>query len=455
MPLVSDILIVGAGAAGLATAIFAARERPDASILLVDGARTLGAKILVSGGGRCNVTNVAVAAADFNGGSPAAIARTLRALPVPDTVAFFAELGVTLHEEPLGKLFPDSNRARTVLDALVTEARTRGVTIRTAHRVAGVSRTAEGFLVSSPAGDILTRRLALTTGGRSLPKSGSDGAGYDLARELGHSMIETTPGLVPLVLEGELHRRLSGVSVPVELTLHGADSAAPSTHGAGRAAPSGALDLEGEPTPGASATSPSRWGVRRRICGSLLFTHFGISGPAALDMSRHWLRARLEGRATALTASVIPDLDFEQADAALRALTVAHPRTPVVRAIARLPAADGLPASVASMIAVTAGVPADRTLAALTKAERRAVVHALTARPMDVVDSRGYNHAEVTAGGITLAEVDPATMASRVCPGLFLAGEILDVDGRLGGFNFQWAWASARAAALGVTRSLA
>jgi predicted Rossmann fold flavoprotein len=195
--------------------------------------------------------------------------------------------------------------------------------------------------------------------------------------------------------------------------------------------------------------------VRQRIRGSLLFTHFGISGPAALDMSRHWLRARLEGRATALTASVIPGLGFEQADAALRALTVAHPRTSVVRAMARLPGADGLPASVAGMVAVAAGVPADHTLAALTKAERRAVVHALTALPLPAIDSRGYNHAEVTAGGIALAEVDPAAMASRVCPGLFLAGEILDVDGRLGGFNFQWAWASARAAALGVTRSLA
>jgi hypothetical protein len=418
MPPTYDILIAGAGAAGLATAIFAARERPGVSIVLVDGARSLGAKILVSGGGRCNLTNAAVTAADFNGGTLPSIARTLGALPVPDTIAFFAALGVGLHEEPLGKMFPDSNRARTVLDALVNEARARGAEIRTAHRVTGVARSADGFRVESPAGDLTARRLVLATGGRSLPKSGSDGAGYEFARALGHTLVECTPALVPLVLAGDLHHRLTGVRVESELTLR-TDSTA-----------------------------------RRRIRGSLLFTHVGVSGPAALDVSRHWLRARLEGRAVTLTASVAPGLGVEQADAALRRLAAMHPRASLARALARLPEGDALPAAVAGLAATAAGVLPGRQLAALTRAERRGVVGALTALPLPVTDSRGYNYAEVTAGGVTLREVDPASMASRVCPGLFLAGEILDVDGRLGGFNFQWAWASARAAARGLAASL-
>ena len=401
--------MVGAGAAGLATAIFTRRLAPSRLVLVVDGAKRPGAKILVSGGSRCNVTNAQVSERDFCGGSPAAVRRVLRALPVAETVAFFRGLGVDLREEAGGKLFPGTNRSRDVLDALLGALEAEGAELRTTHRVTGVRRADGGFVVETSRGDLAAGAVVLATGGCSLPKSGSDGTGLEIARRLGHTVVPTTPALVPLTLGGRLPRRLAGVAQDVELSLWVA---------------------------GAVAT---------RVAGALLWTHFGISGPAVLDVSRHWLRARLEGRPVRLTASFLPGRPFDAVDARWTALAAARPRATVQGALASMvPAAAA--AAILDELETDAGLP----LAHLSRDARRRMVHALVEWPLDVTGSRGYTHAEVTAGGVPLDEVDPGTMASRVCPGLRLVGEILDVDGRIGGFNFQWAWSSARAAASGL-----
>jgi predicted Rossmann fold flavoprotein len=249
----------------------------------------------------------------------------------------------------------------------------------------------------------------LAMGGQSLPKSGSDGSGFALARQLGHTVVATTPGLVPLVLVDEprrVHRDLQGVAHAAELTLW--------------------LD-------GKAAT---------RLAGSLLWTHFGISGPVALDMSRHWLRGRIEGRRPALTLSFCPSQSFEDADSWWTAQAAQRPQASVHQSLAAL-----VPVSVATALLDRLAIDDRTALAHFTRNDRRRLVHALVEWPLAVQDSRGYNYAEVTAGGVSLDEIDPSTMASRVRQGLFLVGEILDVDGRIGGFNFQWAWSSARVCA--------
>ncbi len=403
----SDIAIVGAGAAGIATAIFTARRDPKLSIDLIDGAKKIGAKILVSGGGRCNVTNEVVMPEDFSGGSRNAIRRTLRAFPVEKTVKFFRELGVPLHREEEGKLFPDSNRARTVLDALLEEVRRLGVNLRTDHRVSGLKKTGAGFEVKTSQGTVSARRVVLATGGRSLPKSGSDGAGYRMATDLGHDFVETTPALVPLVLEGSFHAGLSGISHPVELTVR----------------------AEGE--------KPVRSGR------AMLWTHFGISGPGPMDLSRAWLRPNLPA---VLAANFLCDGDFEE-----DLLRGAKERP---TASLRNELSKRLPARLANAILDREKIPRDRTFAHLGREERKRLVRAFCDWPVPVVKSRGYNFAEVTAGGIPLSEVNPVTMASRKCDGLHLVGEILDVDGRIGGYNFQWAWSSGWAAATGLAPAL-
>ena len=412
LPHACDTAIVGAGAAGLATAIFTRRLNPARSVWLLDGAKKPGAKILVSGGSRCNVTNVSVTDADFWGGKRSIVRRVLRAFPVPDTIAFFEQLGVRLHEEAGGKLFPDSHRARDVLDALLREVDASGVDLRADHRVLDISRNGGRFRITTSRGELDADAVVLATGGQSLPKTGSDGAGFEIARRLGHSITPTTPGLAPLLLAKEdVHRELSGVAHDVELTLW----------------------VEG--------------GIAVRIQGALLWTHFGISGPAALDMSRHWLRAILEGHDARLTASFCPGLSFEDLDRQWTSLAVERPKTSVQTALATL-----VPGSAAAALLRRLQIDAATALAHFARGERRRLVQALVAWPLPVVGSRGYHYAEVTAGGVPLTEIDPATMESRVCPGLFLVGEILDVDGRIGGFNFQWAWSSARVAATALAR---
>jgi predicted Rossmann fold flavoprotein len=410
-----DVAIVGAGAAGLATAIFLGRANPHLRILLVDGAARPGAKILVSGGSRCNVTNTIVAETDFWGGKRTVIRRVLRALPVDETVRFFDTLGVSLHEEAGGKLFPDTNRARDVLEALMRGLTAAGVQLTTVTRVTGVSRVDGGFALDTSRGVLHSRAVVLATGGRSLPKTGSDGAGYDLARSLGHTIVQTTPALAPLVLDEHtaysVHRDLSGVAIDGEITVW---------------------------VDGAVAT---------RVQGALLWTHFGVSGPLALNASRHWARARVDGRGVRLTLNMRPGETFERVDERWQAAAAERPRTSLRGALA----AD-LPDALALAVLGVLDLPPDRTMAELARDDRRRIVRALTEWPLPVADTRGYNYAEVTAGGVDLSEIDPASMESRRCQGLFLVGEILDVDGRIGGFNFQWSWSSAATAARAVAQ---
>lgn len=405
-----DIVIVGAGAAGLATAIFA-RRLGRGSVLLLDGAARPGAKILVSGGSRCNVTNAVVTERDYWGGRRTIIRRVLGRLTVAQTIAFFDEIGVPLKEEPTRKLFPRSNRSRDVLDALLHAAHALGVTLGAGTRVHAVTPSGGGFALETSRGPLHAATVVLATGGLSLPKTGSDGAGLAMARRLGHTIVPTTPALAPLLLDGALHTSVQGVTHETELSL--------------------AVDGR----------------LAERITGSMLWTHFGISGPAALDLSRHWLRATLEQRRTGVTANLVPGSRFETTDAMLTSAAVSHPRQSVRHLLAAT-----VPASMADTLTERAGLDAAQRMADLPRDARRALAHALTALPLPVTGSRGYSYAEATAGGVSLDEIDPATMASRKCPGLYLVGEMLDVDGRLGGFNFQWAWSSGRTAAEDLAR---
>jgi predicted Rossmann fold flavoprotein len=404
LPPACDVAIIGAGAAGLATAIFAFRANPSRSIVLLEGARKPGAKILISGGGRCNLTNTVVIESDFWGGPSTIVRKVLRAFPASDAVAFFRELGVALHEEADGKLFPDSNRARDVLDALLTAIADAGIPLHLDCRVLDIGRLASGFQITTTRGNLGSRAVVLATGGRSVPKTGSDGAGYAFARRLGHSLIATTPGLVPLLVEKSesLHRTLAGVSQDVELTVW----------------------IEGA--------------VRQRLRGALLWTHIGVSGPVALNASRHWARARLADKTVAITVSFFPGESFDRVDARLTALSSERPRTSLHGALT-----GRLPASMVAALLQALSLDPEAKLAHLSRDDRRRLAHALTAWPLPVTETRGYNYAEVTAGGVPLTEIDPGTMQSRICAGLYLVGEILDVDGRIGGFNFQWAWSSA------------
>lgn len=400
-----DVLIVGAGAAGLAAAIFARQLDPSRSVRLVDGAARPGAKILVSGGSRCNVTNTVVTERDYWGGKRTIIRRVLSRLPVTETVAFFEGIGVPLKEEHGGKLFPQSDRSRDVLDALIRTAAEVGVELSSSTRIHQIRGERGRFDVDSSRGPLRAATVVLATGGLSLPKTGSDGGGLEIARAFGHTIVPTTPALAPLILDNGIHAALSGVSLDTELTLW----------------------------------SDGR--VAERLRGSMLWTHFGISGPVALNLSRHVLRGVAEGHRVEVTANFVPG-SFETVEQHWLALTRMHPTRTAQSVLA-----DTVPASVGAALLGVASIDPATSLSELPREQRRRLAHTLTALPLNVVDSRGYNYAEATAGGVALDEIDASTMQSRKVAGLYLIGEMLDVDGRIGGFNFQWAWSSARAVA--------
>ena len=422
-----DLVIIGAGAAGLTAAVFAGRSLqqfgPHSShrVLLVDGAEHLGAKILVSGGGRCNVTHRVVHPHDYVTSQGIVherhpVANVLRTFSVEATIAFFRDLGVELKCEETGKLFPTSDDARTVLQALLHAVQKTEIVIRTGIRITDIVRRADVFRLTmqNHAEPLTSRRVIIATGGKSLPKTGSDGLGYQLVRNLGHTILDPFPALVPLVLQpGHWLTSLSGLSLPVSLAV---------TRGTGKQL------------------------VKQR--GSMLCTHFGISGPVVLDISRHWIAAYVQDRQTALCCSLLPDQSFETVEYRMIEEATKHPQRNLV-AVLR----DMLPQRLAeAMPRYELGVEPSLVMGQLPREQRRKLVHTLTDLRLPVERDRGWSFAEVTAGGVPLREVDPRTMESKRQQGLYLCGEILDVDGRMGGYNFQWAWCSGRLAGMHAIR---
>ncbi len=418
MPTQVDIAIIGAGAAGLAAGIFAAQANPDLKIILLDGARTVGAKILVSGGGRCNVTHTRVTPQDFHA-PKRLIERVLKRFDEHAAAQWFESLGVTLKTEPTGKLFPTTDSARTVLDALLKRCDQLGVTLLTEHRVRDIKPTPDGFDITHQSGRITAKRVVMATGGRSLPKTGSDGQGWAIVKRLGHTVTPTHPSLVPLVLaDAFFHGSLSGISHEAALTTR----------------------VQGK--------------VTDRRTGSLLWTHFGVSGPVAMDASRFWVIANAHGQDTSLELSFLPDQSFESADRWLSPTDNAAKQKTVAATLAQR-----LPARVVQAVCAHAQQgPTDlaaTTLNHLPRDHRRALTRSLTELRLPVTRFRGWNYAEVTAGGVPLEEINVRTMASRKTPGLYLIGEILDCDARIGGFNFQWAWATGLIAGQSAARDKA
>ena len=413
-----DIAVVGAGAAGLMAAIQAGRHAKNAlSIVALDGATRLGAKILIAGGGRCNVTHHAVDARDFAGSTRPAIHKVLARFDVQETTRFFEALGVTLKREETGKLFPVTDRAQTVLDALLRAAESAGVRLVYPWRVDRIERYADGFVLvrdDASGSTLQARRVILATGGMSVPKTGSDGHGYEIARSLDHSVTpDLVPGLVPLRLsEGHWLRTLTGVAFPVRVELRG---------GTGR--------------------------TLATFTGPMLCAHFGVTGPAIMDMSRYYLLARLEDPNARLQVSLLPEWSTPDLDAALQRLGA---ETPLAFLRKHLP--ERLVRALGESVHVSMAEPGGQ----LTRESRTKLVRSLLELPLPIVGDRGFKMAEVTAGGVPLSELHLSTLESRRTPGLYICGEICDVDGRIGGFNFQWAWSSGtvagRAAALRSNR---
>lgn len=391
-----SIAVVGAGAAGLVAAAFAAFS--GASTILLERTKDGGRKILISGGGRCNVLPSALAPERFvTDSAPHLLRSMLRAWPLHEQRAFFErDLNIPLElEEESGKLFPRSNRARDIRDGLVAFARSKGVDIRFDTTVHDITREGDAFSIATSNGAVKCDRMVLATGGLSVPATGSDGIGLHIAQRLGHAMVETYPALTPLLAE-DRHGSLSGVSLSVRLRAKAGSRITEST-------------------------------------GGFLFTHRGYSGPSVLDISH--LTARGEAPVIRAQWSPITAAQWEREFTA--------PSAAILSTVSR-----HVPSRLGEQLMREANIPADRRTSSLTRAERIALVDLLTAYPLPWIGNEGYKKAEVTGGGVALGEIDPKTLESKRVPGLYLCGEMLDAFGPIGGHNFSWAWATGRAAGL-------
>jgi predicted Rossmann fold flavoprotein len=389
-------------------AIFSASA--GAETLLLETTRDGGRKILISGGGRCNILPARVDERRFvTDSSPNTLRKILRSWPLPEQVAFFErELNLRLvEEEATAKLFPVSNRARDVRDGLLALAARRGVRFMPGTTVMDIAPTSKGWRVESDGAPPLSvDAVVVASGGLSVPATGSDGRGLALLGKLGHTIHPTYPALTPVVAEPPPFGALAGISLPVTLTAR---------------------------DDGSSATAT----------GGFLFTHRGYSGPAVLDVSHILVRSRISGEPKARLIVRWTMLDEAGWEAALK-----PEGTGTVAGLLR----RELPERLAEAIAGMAGVPASRTLAQLRREERLRLIGALVRGELRWTADEGYKKAEVTGGGVSLAEIDAGTLESRRHPGLFICGEVLDAFGPIGGYNFLWAWATGRAAGSAAAR---
>lgn len=401
------IVVVGAGAAGTMAAIFAAEG--DRRVVLLESTANGGRKIVISGGGRCNVLPSRAHPSQFiTASSPNTLKKMLLSWPLPEQRRFFEEtLGIPLAlEVETGKLFPVSNRSRDVRDALFDLALRRGAEIAFGTRVTALKSPVGNrpWRVVTDGDEIPAAGVILATGGLSVPASGSDGAGLRIAERLGHTIHPTYPALTPLVSDPPPHADLAGISLEVGIE-------APLAKG--------------------------RFTTR----GGFLFTHRGYSGPAVLDSSHLAVRSRLEGGPRQEIRVRWTGTDAEGWDRRLRQGGGGEVG-PLVR--------RHLPARLADTLVDEAGVDPAHPLAELPREGRAALVEVLARYPLPWTGDEGYRKAEVTGGGVALAEVDPRTLESRLQPGLYLCGEMLDAFGPIGGYNFLWGWATGRAAGRGA-----
>jgi len=399
------VIVIGAGAAGSMAAIFAATS--GAETLLLERTRDGGRKILISGGGRCNVLPMNFDESRFiTDSSPNLLRKMVRAWPLAEQVAFFErDLGIPLVEEPeSSKRFPASHKARDVRDGLLYYAASKGVRVLTDTLVTGLAPNGSQWRVERERAEPLDAdAVIVAAGGLSVPATGSDGFGLRALAALGHEMHPTYAALTPLTSNSPSFNSLSGVSLTVTLTARSAKRSATAT-------------------------------------GGFLFTHHGYSGPSVLDVSHVLVRARAEGDTSAKLFAKWTPLGDAEWEKLLKPQGV-RTATGALRA--------ELPDRPSAVLPDRAQVGPARTVSELRREERLRLIETLVRGELPCSGDEGYKKAEVTGGGVALSEVDPHTMESRRHPGLFICGEVLDAFGPIGGYNFCWAWATGRAAGRG------
>ncbi|OIO38058.1 MAG: hypothetical protein AUJ72_03250 [Candidatus Omnitrophica bacterium CG1_02_46_14] len=389
-----DVVIIGGGGAGILAAISAARE--NARVLILEKMPKLGKKVLISGNGRCNITNDRLDAACYNPEAKIIVESIFSRFGRLDILKFFKELGLRVVSDKEGRVFPITNQSTSVMDLLELELSRLGVEIRCHSEVTGIKKISNGFTIDSKSDSVSAGHPILCAGGKAYPISGTDGSAYALAMSFGHTLIDPVPSTVPLLVDDPWCKHLTGQKITAAVRYEIDDEAGPA------------------------------------VKGDLLFTDYGLSGTAILDSSEELSIAihRLHSKKTFVVVDLLPFVSEDELKKEIASrLRRKYPSNKLLAGL--------LPQKFAFVLADILKTGNPGAIAAFIKKKRFAVSGA-----------KGWNEAEFTAGGINLHEVNFKTLESKKCPGLYLAGEILDVNGKRGGFNLAWAWASGFVAGL-------
>lgn len=394
------VIVVGGGAAGMMAAISARRK--GASVTILERNPRVGKKILATGNGRCNYTNIFLDVKNYHGNNPKFVYSPLSQFNVETTIDFFERLGITHVVEDKGKVFPFSFQASSVLDVLRYELEEIGVEILCDSYVKKIEKERNVFkLTLDDNKKIKGDKVIIATGGNTMPSSGSDGNGYDLAKSLGHSVVSVFPGLVQLKLQGDFFKRIDGVKIVGTATLlnNGKDI--------------------GEDS------------------GDILFTKYGISGPPILQLSRGALELLNKNKKPILKVSIISGKSKEELSQYLKIRFTYMPKKTIEIGLIGL-----LNKRLIPVILEEVGIDKGKIVSNISNEEIDALAEILTDWRFDIIGSKSFDFAQVTAGGIDTKEIDGRTMESKLISGLYFAGEVVDIDGDCGGFNLQWAWSS-------------
>lgn len=398
-----QLVIIGGGAAGLTAAITAGRH--GRNILIIEKNKSLGRKILVTGNGRCNLTNLHISPERYYGENTKCLHNIFNRFSAKETMDFFEKLGVRLKTEPEGRVFPVTNQATTVLDHLLEEVQRLKINVKAGEEVIALKPHPDYWEVTTNKNTYQAKRIILTTGGQSYPQLGSTGNGFTLARKLGHRIIPPRPALVPLELAGNWFHKLQGVKTEVNITL---------------------------------TEKPL---VAQK--GELLFTHYGISGPVVLDLSRHIIDAN-----HTLIINFFPNDNTAEVGRLLEERQKTFPKRTLVNSLEGL-----LPKKLCAVLVTELPISQTRLLGEFPKKELHQIAQQLTHWSVTVKQPRPFSESMITAGGVATNEVNPRTMESIIAKGLYLAGEVLDIDGVSGGYNLQFAWSTGYLAGISASAS--
>jgi predicted Rossmann fold flavoprotein len=396
-----QLIVVGGGAAGMMAAVSAGRL--GAAVTILEKNERVGRKILATGNGRCNYSNINTDITYYHGANPKFTYSALASFAVDDTIEFFRKLGIEPKVEDFGKVFPMSEQASSILDVFLYELNELGVKIVGDAFVTDIVRKNNRFEVKLKNGEVyLGDSVVITTGGKAMPASGSDGNGYDLAKKLGHTVTDIFPALVQIMLEGAFFKRIEGVKlVGTAEIIHNNKSIA-------------------------------------KDRGDILFANYGVSGPPILQISRKVGELLPTGEDAYLKISIIDTITTDELSILLKRRFQVNPKRPVDFSLVGLINKRLIP-----VVLMEAGInDLKRPAVDLLEREQERIVDILTDWRFKIRGTKSWPSAQVTAGGVTTAEIDGRTMESKLVKGVFFAGEVMDIDGQCGGFNLQWAWSS-------------